>query len=281
MNSESTHPHKYVLGNSPNELTRLDRQAEAIARASRLLLQSAGIASGMRVLDLGTGPGHVARILAELVGPGGAVVGIDRSHEAIAVARQRAEQIGATHVSFVEADVSAWRTSEPFDAIVERLVLFHMPDAVAIVRHHRQNLRADGLFVAIDFDIGSCRTEPRQPFVEDVIRWVMDAFSAAGASPRIGARLALILEQAGLEQVTTVGVQAYVPPHSRAGANLLAGVVRSLSTAIVQHGIATAEQLDLPTLEDRIADELRRADAVMLLPTVVGAWGRNDCCRKG
>jgi len=42
----------------------------------------------------------------------------------------------------------------------------------------------------------------------------------------------------------------------------------------VQHGIATAEQLDLPTLEDRIADELRRADAVLLPPTVVGAWGR-------
>ena len=113
------------------------------------------------------------------------------------------------------------------------------------------------------------------PYIEDVIGWVCDAFSAAGASPRIGARLALILEQAGLQDVTTVGVQAYVPPHSRAGANLLAGVVRSLSTAIVKHRIATAEELDLPTLEDRIADELRRADAVMLPPTVVGAWERS------
>ena len=275
MDSEPKNEHKYVLGNSPEELARLDRQAEAIARASRLLLQSAGITSGMRVLDLGTGLGHVARIIGELVGPGGAVVGIDRSREALAVARQRTEQAGAAHVSFAEADVAGWRASEPFDAIVERLMLFHMPDAVAIVRHHRQNLRANGLFVAIEFDIGACRTEPRQPFVEDVIGWVIDAFGAAGASPRIGARLAVILEQADLENVSTVGVQAYVPPHDRTGANLLAGVVRSLSTAIVQHGIATAEQLALPTLEDRIADELRRGDAVMLLPTVVGAWGHS------
>ena len=275
MNSEATPEQRYVLGNAPDELTRLDRQAQAIAQASRLLLQSAGIRPGMRVLDLGTGLGHVARIVGELVEPGGAVVGIDRSSEAIAVARQRTEQVGAAHVSFVEADVAGWRASEPFDAVVERLMLFHMPDAAAVVRHHRQNLRADGLFVAIDFDIGACRTDPPVAFVGDVVGWVMDAFSAAGASPRIGARLALILEQAGLSDVSTVGVQAYVPPHSRAGASLLAGVVRSLSTAIVQHGIATAEQLDLGTLEDRIANALRRADAVMLLPTVVGAWGRS------
>jgi ubiquinone/menaquinone biosynthesis C-methylase UbiE len=275
MDSQSTQQRKYVLGNAPEELTRLDRQAEAIGRASRLLLQSAGISSGMRVLDLGTGLGHLARMVGEMVGPDGAVVGIDRSREAIAVARERTQQIGAAHVSFAEADVAGWRASEPFDAVVERLVLFHMADAAAVVRHHRQNLRADGLFVAIDFDIGACRTEPRLRFMEDIIGWVSDAFRAAGASPCIGARLALILEEAGLQNVTTLGIQAYVPPHSRAGAILLAGVVRSLSTAIVQHRIATEEQLDLPTLEDRIADELRQADAVMLPPTVVGAWGRS------
>jgi len=275
MSSQSPHEQKYVLGNAPEELARLDRQAELIGRASRLLLQSAGISSGMRVLDLGTGLGHVARIIGELVGAEGSVVGIDRSSDAIAVARQRTEQAGATHVSFVQADVASWRAAEAFDAVVERLVLFHMPDAAAVVRHHRQNLRADGLFVALDFDIGACRTEPRLPFIDEIIGWVSDAFRAAGASPHIGARLALILEQAGLQNVSTVGVQAYVPPYSRAGANLLAGVVRSLSNAMVQHGIATAEQLDLPTLEDRIADELRRANAVLLPPTVAGAWGRS------
>jgi ubiquinone/menaquinone biosynthesis C-methylase UbiE len=275
MDSQPKPQPTYVLGSAPDEFARLDRQAEMIGRATRLLLQAAGISSGMRVLDLGTGLGHVARIIGELVQPGGAVVGIDRSSEALAVARQRTQHAGAAHVSFAEADITRWHAPEPFDAIVERLVLFHIPDAAAVVRHHRRNLRADGLFVAIDFDIGACRTEPRVPFIDDVIRWVNDAFSAAGAAPRIGARLALIVEQAGLQNVTSIGVQSYVPPHSRAGANLLAGVVRSLSMAIIQHRIATADELDLPTLEDRIADELRRANAVMLPPTVVGAWGRS------
>jgi hypothetical protein len=41
----------------------------------------------------------------------------------------------------------------------------------------------------------------------------------------------------------------------------------------VQHGIATAAEVDVVNLERRIAEELRRADAVMLTPTVAGAWG--------
>jgi hypothetical protein len=42
---------------------------------------------------------------------------------------------------------------------------------------------------------------------------------------------------------------------------------------IRQHGIASADEVDLPTLERRIADAVRDAQAVILLPTVVGAWG--------
>src|SRR5262252_4394312 len=76
---------RYVLGNDPEELRRLDHQAASIERPTRLLLQAATLQPGTRVLDLGTGLGHVARIIADLVGPTGAVVGIDQSAAAIAV----------------------------------------------------------------------------------------------------------------------------------------------------------------------------------------------------
>jgi hypothetical protein len=69
-------------------------------------------------------------------------------------------------------------------------------------------------------------------------------------------------------------MQGYLQPDDPGAARLLGGVVRSLSGAIVGHGIATAEQLALDTLEARLAEELERADAVLLPPTVVGAWGR-------
>jgi ubiquinone/menaquinone biosynthesis C-methylase UbiE len=264
----------YVLGNDPQELQRLDRQAANIERPTRVLMQSAGIRPGMRVLDLGTGLGHVARIAAELVGPGGSVVGIDESGDALAVARSRAAADGVANLSFVEADVRHWAAEEPFDAVVGRLILFHLADPVAAVRHQLRQLRGNGIFVAVDFDLGGARAEPAVPLVAEVLGWVVRAFEAAGASPRIGARLAPILRNAGLRDVVTMGIQGYLAPGDRAAAQLLGGVTRTLGPAIVGHGIATDAQLDLPTLEDRIHDALTKADAVLLPPTVTGAWGR-------
>ena len=269
-------PRTYVLGNDPQELERLDRQAARIERPTRLLMQSAGIRPGMRVLDLGTGLGHVARIAGELVGPSGAVVGIDESGDALAVARARTETAGARNVSFVEGDVRQWQAPEPFDAVVGRLILFHLADPVAAVRHHRRHLRAGGTVVAVDFDIASARSEPEVPLVSEALDWVMRAFEAAHAWPRIGARLGPILTGAGLQNVVTMGMQAYLPPGERAAAQLLGSVVRTLAPAIVKHGIASEAQIGLPTLEDRLHEALVRADAVLMPPTVVGAWGQSS-----
>jgi SAM-dependent methyltransferase len=273
MEGHKSSENTYVLGNHPEELARLDRQAAALDRPTRLLLQAARITPGSRVLDLGTGLGHVAQIVAELVGPSGSVLGIDRSADVLAVARARAREVGAGHLTYEEGDARVWRASEPLDAIVGRLLLFHVPDPAAVVAHHLQNLRPGGEFVAIDFDLGGSRAEPAVPIVDDALRWVQEAFRAVGAWPRIGAKLGPILETGGLSRVSSFGIQAYLPSRDPSGAALLAGIVRSLAEAIVGHGIATAEQLDVATLEQRIAEAVRQADAVILLPTVVGAWG--------
>jgi hypothetical protein len=45
-------PKPCVLGSHAEELTRLDHQAAAIERPTRLLLQAAGIGPGLGVLDL-------------------------------------------------------------------------------------------------------------------------------------------------------------------------------------------------------------------------------------
>ena len=117
---------KYVLGSSDHEIERLDQQSTSIEAATRFLLRAAGISSGMRVLDLGTGVGHVAMLVADLVGPQGCVVGIDTSARLLDVAVARASTRPQLH--FVEGDVRSWRDTEPFDAIVGRLILFHLAD---------------------------------------------------------------------------------------------------------------------------------------------------------
>ena len=128
MKSHTGSRQQYVLGNTAEELERLDHQAASIERPTRMFLQAAGLTPGMHVLDLGSGLGHVARLAGEFVGPTGSVLGIDRSPECLAVARDRTKHAGMQHVDFMEGDATSWRTSEPLDAIVGRLLLFHVAD---------------------------------------------------------------------------------------------------------------------------------------------------------
>jgi SAM-dependent methyltransferase len=69
--------YQFGSGFGADELARLEAQGAAMAPATRMIFTEAGIRPGMRVLDLGCGAGDVAFLAAELVGPGGSVLGID------------------------------------------------------------------------------------------------------------------------------------------------------------------------------------------------------------
>jgi ubiquinone/menaquinone biosynthesis C-methylase UbiE len=90
----------YALGHSDAELKRLATQARLIDPITRRFLVSAGIGEGMRVLDVGSGAGDVAMLVADLVGPKGEVVGTDPARTAIDAAERRVRTHGLANVAF-------------------------------------------------------------------------------------------------------------------------------------------------------------------------------------
>jgi ubiquinone/menaquinone biosynthesis C-methylase UbiE len=76
-----------LQGHSERELDRLSIRARMYEPFTRQLFREAGLLPGMRVLDVGCGSGDVALLASELVGPTGAVVGIDRAAAAIVRAK--------------------------------------------------------------------------------------------------------------------------------------------------------------------------------------------------
>src|SRR4029077_2636650 len=106
----------YPLGNTDAEYERLIRQAARVAPITERFFREAGIGLGQRVLDLGSGVGDVAMLVARLVGPSGEVVAIERDPRSIAKARARVTEAGLQNVSFTESDVGEIRDGKPFDA---------------------------------------------------------------------------------------------------------------------------------------------------------------------
>jgi len=262
----------YSLGSDNAEIARLEAQGEFLREPTRVLLEAAGLGPGMRVLDLGTGPGHVAAAVAELVGRDGEVVGVDIDPRMLEVARARTAHL--PQVRFVEADVSQWHDETPFDAVVGRLILFHLPDPVNVVRHHLEALGPKGRMIALDYDIGGLRAEPANPLTDRMAALILAGFRSVGADPTVGSRLQGILAASGLEDVTGFGIIQYLAHDDPVGPEMLSGVVRSLAPVMLAHGLATEAELDVDTLAERAADSLRTTGSVLVPPTLVGAWGR-------
>jgi|HubBroStandDraft_1064217.scaffolds.fasta_scaffold16182_3 ubiquinone/menaquinone biosynthesis C-methylase UbiE len=260
---------------SGNELARLEVQGSALGQATRMIFTAAGIRPGMRVLDLGCGAGDAAFAAADLAGPDGHVVGIDRWPEALARARLRAGQAGLPQVQFVEGDIRDPAPGGPFDAIVGRLVLMHLPDPVTVLRRQATVLRPGGLMVPIEHDIQTTRSLPPTPLMSQAVAWLIEAFAKAGI-PAIGPRLWSMLREAGLRPLGMIGVQPHFGPDDPAAVALADGVIRAVAPLIERTGTATAEEIGAETFGQRLRDELQRNSAVLAPAILLSAWATTN-----
>jgi SAM-dependent methyltransferase len=109
---------------------------------------------GARVLDLGCGSGRDAYLLAQLVGPGGSVVGVDMTAEQLAVAESHrafhAEAFGYNNVRFLEGFIEQLEQLdlEPasFDVVISNCVVNLSTDKLAVLRGVRRLLKPGGEF---------------------------------------------------------------------------------------------------------------------------------------
>ena len=111
------------------------------------------LAPGMRLLDIGCGPGTITAALAEIVGT---AIGVDINPNAIASARQLAAHAGPTKLCFVEADMTALPFEDgAFDAVFFHAVLYHQSRAklATTLAEARRVLRPGGLLGTRDADV--------------------------------------------------------------------------------------------------------------------------------
>src|SRR5437764_5824421 len=120
----------YPLGNTDAEHERLIRQAARVGPITERFFREAGVGSGQRVLDIGSGVGDVAMLVARLVGPSGEVVAIERDPKAIATARHRVTEAGFHNVTFTQSHVGEILDEGPFDAAVGHFILMYLPDPI-------------------------------------------------------------------------------------------------------------------------------------------------------
>jgi ubiquinone/menaquinone biosynthesis C-methylase UbiE len=269
----------YPFQSSEAERQRLIAQGELVAPLTRRLFEKAGIASGMRVLDIGSGSGDVALLAARLVRSHGSVIGVDRDPAQVAFATQRARTDDLTNVRFTAGDFRKIEVSPPVDAIVGRLVLMYAADPVEALRQALRNLKPGGVFALhesiIDYD-GPVLIEPLDCLAAKVAEWFRAGFRHAGVHPRMGMRLFGLMRAAGLEPATEIETLTSIqqgPDGALFGT--LTSVVRSQLPAIVASGVTTDAEIDIETLEQRLIADAPAGGVVGYFNLGhVGVWAR-------
>lgn len=269
----------YPFQSSQAERLRLIAQGELVAPLTQRLFERAGITSGMRVLDIGSGSGDVAFLAARLVGPEGSVIGMDRDPAQVAFAEQRANANGVANVRFLAGDFREIELSAPVDAIVGRLVLMYAADPLDALRRVLRKLRAGGVIAlqesVIDYD-GPVLIEPLGCLAARTVEWFRAGFKHAGVQPRMGMRLFGLMRAAGLE--ASQEIEMLVPIQQGPEGELfgiLTSVVRSQLPEIVASGAATEAEIDIETLEQRlIADAPPQGVVGYFNSGHVGVWAR-------
>ena len=266
---------EYVLGHSDRELERLSTQARLIGPITKEFFIEAGIALGMRILDVGSGSGDVAFLAADLAGHKGSVVGVDRAPAAIAMARRRAEARSLRNVSFREGDPVEMTFDEPFDAVVGRYVLLFQADAAHVLRRLTRCLRPGGVIVFHEPDWSAVRSFPSVSTYDRCCRWIIAAANGGGSNWNMADKLHDVFIAAGLpaptmRMKTFIGGGTEVAGWLRAVAEL----VETLLPAMEKFGVATATEVGLDTLAERMTEEVVRTNSVIFGRSEVGAWSR-------
>jgi arsenite methyltransferase len=166
-----------------------------VVEQRRIVRAALGLKPGQDVLDIGSGPGFLASEMAEAVGPGGSVRGIDPSDAMLSVARRRRPASGSAPVEFGPGQATELPFPDSaFDVVTSTQVYEYVNDiGTALAEAHRV-LRPGGQLLVLDTDWESIVWRSSDA---DRMRTVLAAWDEHLADPYLPRRLTGLLAEAG------------------------------------------------------------------------------------
>ena len=206
---------------------------------------------GMRLLDVGCGPGTITVGLARAV-PEGSVIGLDAADAVLEQAREHAASQGVSNLQFAAGDVYALEFADAsFDVVYANQLLQHLTDPVAAIGEMRRVLRPGGLLAVRDADYATMCPHPKFAEFDDWNRLYHDVAYRNQAEPDAGRTLAAWVRAGGLAELE---IHPNVAAMDGEEARIWG---RTWSQRILHSGIADqaleyglAEQHDLQVLSD-------------------------------
>jgi ubiquinone/menaquinone biosynthesis C-methylase UbiE len=123
-------------------------------RAQRLqAVRALGLRPGDTVIDMACGTGLNFRLLEEVIGPDGRIVGVDLTDAMLARAQDRIKANGWSNVSLVQADAADFDFPAEVDAILSTYALTQVPECAEVIAHGAKALSGGGRWAVLDLKV--------------------------------------------------------------------------------------------------------------------------------
>ncbi len=202
MNAERS----YFLGTHDEELDRLGLQHRVWRPTVLECWRRAGIGAGSKVLDVGAGPGFASADLAEIVGPTGRVVAIERSARFVEAGRAMLASHGYANVEFHELDLM----TDPLpaggmDASWCRWVACFVSSPALLLDKLAAVIRPGGIAIFHEYiHYDTLRITTAGPRIAEFVQQVEHGWREAGGEPNIAPVVVKLLQERGFSVRDTI-----------------------------------------------------------------------------
>jgi SAM-dependent methyltransferase len=273
MGEANINPDGYVHARDAEEYLRLRNQAAMWQSATETFLDKIGLKPGMSCLDVGSGPGSVMRLIANRVGPGGKVTGLEIDGKLGTQALSDLKAEGGAEFAVIEGNALEMQSvpGAPFDLTYCRLFLMHTRDPVAALEKMLALTKPCGVVAAQEFDFGAIAIEPLCPAMGEFNRLFEGVFRGHGRNLRAGRQLPAQFEAAGIGTPDgTLAEVKYIPLSDMAA--MLIGVYQGLFASAVDLGLADHARAE--AFRQDMAEAAADGRYYCLTPILIGAWKR-------
>ena len=170
--------------------------------------------------------------------------------------------------------MAAFDPNESFDAVIGRFILLYLKDPAGVLLRLKRRVQPGGIVAFQEIDYSVVAQVPSSELFERVLKWILGALEAGAADPNISAKFSGTFLGAGLPRpdiiASTPAEGGPVSPYYE----FITQMVRSMLPLIEKAGIATAEEIDVATLTDRLRNDAVTGERLLFPPRVVNAWTR-------
>jgi len=191
---------EYILGINEEELERLRFQHGVWKKVTDDFFDRIDIRQGWKCLDVGAGPGFVARDLRERVGPEGEVAVLEPAEYYIEYFREYALQQGWKNIEYFSGTAeNIALPKEHYDFIFVRWVIGFVPDPVKFIKNLLPSLKKGGIIAIQDYLYAGLALYPKGGAFDNALDTVIRHWAAGGGDAFVAAKIPKIFRENGLQ----------------------------------------------------------------------------------